>query len=1280
MMANIEWAGLKRALLVAAVLAVVALLNVGALPVLLELYEGKRIAGHWYHPAFAALCVVPAAVAHGTASHAGARGAGWWLLWVPGVALYAAYPWPDRQGDWQPLWIFSHAWAWAKTIVLNWDTAGPFVFNSFGAFVVMVVVAAVTFGRLWFGAAKAFGRAGSDVLAPGDGGKALPNAAWASRREIAKRFSAPGGIVLGELTDPVRQSRNFKPDRKRSWGRQGRGQLITMSAEDGNGHVLVTSQASGYKSTGLVIPNILTYKGPLVVFDPKCELYARTRHAREAMQRTPVVIDGNNGFDPARLIAALAKEHPSAYRRMAKMVIPAGHGGIENSQYFKDAATNLFTALLAYHGEIGSTNILQNISRLLALSPKEIHKQTTVGRVNSKLPFVQNELNALKDMDLKFWYSVKTEITNQLLFGAMPDVERYITMKPGSKLPTQVIDPKCDVFLNIPQHIAEDFAPMLRLMLGSMLTAAQLVEVNEAPSARRLFLIDEAAKLGNMDILENIRDRGRSVGLHLMMVYQTPGDIERIWGRAGMTAWRDGCSATVMGPVTSRTSAQDVSAMIGTRTVRVGTESTSSSTNVMSPMAGSVSTTVQEQLRDVPLISPTAISQLPRHASIITSPGSRPIRASKAIWFTREDMRKRVRSTKDIEDELDVKGKRKKATEQLEEIARTEAEEAEAAGESRPSGPELAAMQRRNMDDDPEDEVPEPKLSELAMARFPRIDSPYVVPAAVRDEEARRHPGKEAEGVEDGTEVAPPVPEGGETWVEDRVDAERATAPASGSGNVGDGGHAPAAPGDDADATVCSPVRAQPQPGGDGVQGAEPESAGAGLASASPEEVPADGRPTSGATGQAAADGDGDGDSPPSGPDLMAMQRRNMDDGPEEAVPQAKLSELARTAGRRVDTSDEAPARERGPGAPRHPGVGAAEANGNVGPQEAMAGDAESARPAQDPGESSSSRDGKATAGVPCEDVDGHARDPEAKAGRVPPPSGPSLAALQRRNMDDGPEEAVPQRKLLELARAIGRRVDTSGEAPAADGEGAVEAEGSAGPPEAIAGEAEPARPAQEPGEATAERNAKEPEEPPSGNGDDEPGDHATMEAAAQGSEESARLGAESEAAAAGAERGERPGQGDVNTEPATAGTGVAANAGGGGPEAVPGESFDATIPTRDGADGGNGEARPAQPGATGDPDTRDDAPGVAAAIGEASPSARDGDALSPGEAERFADLSSEGMSLEEIAGELRKSVATVAAWDREQRARGLLPDGVRGTGRARAAGTPDSGGPGGQA
>ncbi len=741
---------LKRALAVAGACAFAALMVAAGLPMLHRFYAIGWIEAHWYHPVFAALCILPAVIAHAGAAYAGARGAAWWLAWLPGIAVYAAFPWP-ADGGWQPIWIFGHAWDWARTILLHYDTAPPFVFNSFGAFVGMLTVTLVAGGKLWLGMAKAAGRLGRDSAAAAE--DALPSAKWAARGEVVDRFSVPGGIVLGELTDPVKDSPRFAPGRPLSWGGQGRGQLITMSPTDGNGHVLVTSQASGYKSTGLVIPNILTYKDPIVVFDPKCELYARTHKAREDMEFKPVVIDETNGFDPARLIAALAVDHPSAYLRLAKMVIPKGHGGIENSQYFKDAATSLFTALLAHYGGTGSTSILQDIARVLSRPPNDVHSELWGTLSEATPPFVRNEIASLKGMDPKFWYSVKTEITNQLLFCSLPDVARYITMKVGSELPSQVVDPRCDIFLNIPQNVAEDFAPMLRLMLGTMLTAAQLIEVNEAPRARRLFLIDEAAKLGNMDILENIRDRGRSLGLHLMMFYQTPGEIERLWGRAGMTSWKDGCSATIMGPVSSRTSAGEVSAMIGTRTLRVRTESTSSSSQVLSPMSGNVSKSESEQLRDVPLLSPTEISQLPTHASIITATGRPPILASKAIWFTRDDMQGRVRSTKEIRDELAVTRAQEELTKRLREMSGTADGDGAAGSRQPPSDPEPAGKQSPDKGEGPvsnpvaSEEAVEAFLSERARASGPR--------EAETDHEAKTEEGTPAGAAEAGETATP---------------------------------------------------------------------------------------------------------------------------------------------------------------------------------------------------------------------------------------------------------------------------------------------------------------------------------------------------------------------------------------------------------------------------------------------------------------------------------------------------------------------------------------------
>ena len=655
-----------------------AILIVGHLAGLMitpQLFDAGIIGQLGIEIAWNLVAVMPPAIAGIIIVMRGHRSGYWFWILVPGILIWVMRPFGTFTNGWKLYWIDDFLSAYSREIwPVLWHgksmSVGATTF-FLGGFL-MVLLAAMISGASIRQFKKDIRRAGR-TMGKGYGGAGggaardgLPQSNWASRREVRKHFSHPGGIVLGELTDPIRDTPKFSPSKPRTWKRQGRGPLITMNPAEGNGHVLVTSQASAYKSTGIVIPNILHYDGPINVVDPKCELYERTRKARKDMGFDAVVIDAHNGYDPARFISLLAKDHPSAYLRMAKMMIPRGYAsGVENGQFFKDAATALFTGLLGFYAENGSDNIIGDIAQILSLPAKEVHRAVKDKLEETKHDFIINRLKDLEGMESRFFHSIKTEITNNLLFAEFPDIQKYATMDENSPMLAKLVDPKTDIFLNIPQHVAEDFAPMMRLMLGSFLVAAQLIEVNEAPRARRLLIIDEAAKLGNMDVLENIRDRGRSIGLHLMMFYQTPGEIAKIWGREGMSSWRDGCSATVMGPVSARESAQDLSTMLGSRTVRVTTEGSSSQHQVMSPMGGSVSSSESEQLRDVPLISPTMISQLPRHASIITAPGFRPILGTKAPWFTRSDMRGKVRSTEAIAENLDVTASQKSLLKRL---------------------------------------------------------------------------------------------------------------------------------------------------------------------------------------------------------------------------------------------------------------------------------------------------------------------------------------------------------------------------------------------------------------------------------------------------------------------------------------------------------------------------------------------------------------------------------------------------------------------------------------
>lgn len=77
---------MRRWIAVAGACTFAALLTAAGLPLLHGIYAAGWIAAEHYHVAFAALCIVPAAAAHGAARHSGARGSALWLAWLPGIA------------------------------------------------------------------------------------------------------------------------------------------------------------------------------------------------------------------------------------------------------------------------------------------------------------------------------------------------------------------------------------------------------------------------------------------------------------------------------------------------------------------------------------------------------------------------------------------------------------------------------------------------------------------------------------------------------------------------------------------------------------------------------------------------------------------------------------------------------------------------------------------------------------------------------------------------------------------------------------------------------------------------------------------------------------------------------------------------------------------------------------------------------------------------------------------------------------------------------------------
>ena len=419
------------------------------------LYMRAALSPAWYDATLIVVLLLPPLTGHLTAWASGHRSGFWWMLWVPALALYWLRPWHTGT-EWALFWREHLDLREYLVQILRQQEQAPLrAFIRLGGGLTMALVTFMVLARSWLRFTawlQELGREAGEGSGTAGAGRAegLPQATWASAGEVRDTFSHKGGIVLGEHTDPLEGTPGFDPDRRRSWKGQGKGRLITMNPALGNGHVVVLAASAGYKTAGLVIPNILHYDNPLVVIDPKGDLYARTRAAREARGFTARVIDARHGFDPFRMIAPLAPEAPSVYLTMARTLMPLSDRASDISEYFHEMATALFAALMGHFIAENSTNVAAAISKFINRERDVVIEEARNIALQHNFPFITDEMEGLAALDARTFPGVVKGISNKLAFTRFPDAAAYSQSSDSADSHLAALGPKSDIFINFP--------------------------------------------------------------------------------------------------------------------------------------------------------------------------------------------------------------------------------------------------------------------------------------------------------------------------------------------------------------------------------------------------------------------------------------------------------------------------------------------------------------------------------------------------------------------------------------------------------------------------------------------------------------------------------------------------------------------------------------------------------------------------------------------------------------------------------------------------------------
>ena len=456
---------------------------------------------------------------------------------------------------------------------------------------------------------------------------------WSSMRKVVADNE---GVVLGEDYDPRCNPSLFRTDEPATWGAGGKSELITMRTSYVSGHVLVVSGAGGGKSAGVVIPTCLNYRKPVVVVDPDGEILKRTRARREAMGHSIRVIKPGQGFDLLTLLKPEFARSSMVYTHIAGLMVETDRMySSDVGDYFKAEAINIIASLLEHFMVGRAANPLGAIIDVMTrdeASFKDI--VTKIADEYEEGHTIRRNLGSYRNVESRFFQSFQTTVRQALKWVPYPEYLAMFTADPQGAPP--LLGTATDVFIQVTKSDMKENPTLMRLILGTILYVADNRPDHLEPE-ERLVIVDEAAAIGRMTIFDRIRDTARKKRLHLMMIFQSQGQIEELYGKTGLRSWMNGVAARVFAGIEDLDECRALSDLVGSYTVEVDGESrsVSSKPGLFSAVSQSVSTS--NSLRGTKLITPEQIRTLPGDSAIVLFKGQYPLLVGLPFWFRRKE-------------------------------------------------------------------------------------------------------------------------------------------------------------------------------------------------------------------------------------------------------------------------------------------------------------------------------------------------------------------------------------------------------------------------------------------------------------------------------------------------------------------------------------------------------------------------------------------------------------------------------------------------------------------
>lgn len=431
---------------------------------------------------------------------------------------------------------------------------------------------------------------------------------------------------------------------------------IALLRDGGNTHLFAFCPTRSGKGVGMVLPTLLTWPNSVMVNDPKGEAYALTAGFRQAagqdvIKFEPACTDGTgarwNPLDEIRIFTL--RDVADAQMIMSMACDPKGEG---LDDYFDKAGYEFLTAVALHVRYVGRDGSLAGAAGFLGDPSWDSDKQMymeminachdpegimkwkdTLGKPTKTHPMIANAAKTMLNKEDKDRSGVLSTAKSLLSLYLDPIVAKNTFCSDFLVRDLMTGKKAVSLYYVVSPSDMERLVPLTRLFYALFIRRnAADMEFKDGRSVANytfplLMIIDEAASLRKLPILQEALGYVAGYGIRMFMLVQDITQVEELYG--DKQSFDSGAETRIVYAPNKIETAEKLARMSGKTTITE--ENASNSRDLIGIKSGSVSLSTSKTARD--LLTADEFMVLHDQDVVVFVKGQPPIYGRKAFYY-----------------------------------------------------------------------------------------------------------------------------------------------------------------------------------------------------------------------------------------------------------------------------------------------------------------------------------------------------------------------------------------------------------------------------------------------------------------------------------------------------------------------------------------------------------------------------------------------------------------------------------------------------------------------